>query len=87
MNNGFHRLGSVPLKWTPSLGQTTVTTTVSSAGNGTPSVASAQGAPNEGGMNMLALLALSGAVLVVTEALGLTHVRKWFSKTMGFSKK
>lgn len=71
--------------WSPSLGQTTVTTTVTTEGSAAQGAQGAQAAPL-GKTDLLTLLAVGGAVLVVTEATGLTHVRKWFTKTLKLSR-
>jgi hypothetical protein len=68
--------------WKPALGQTTTVVTTTTGGPGTE-IYEKQSA----GADMITLLVVTGAVLVVTEALGVTHVTKWASKKLGLSKK
>jgi len=71
--------------WKPHLGQTTVVTTTTTTGGG-----AAPGTEvferQSGGADMITILILGGAALLVTEALGVTHVTKWFSKKLGSKK-
>lgn len=71
--------------WKPHLGQTTTVVTTTTTGQGTPGTEVFE--RQSGGADMITILILGGAALVVTEALGVTHVTKWFSKKLGLSKK
>ncbi len=75
--------------WKPNLGQTTtvVTTTTTSGGAAAAGPGSEVYERQSAGADMITILVLGGAALLVTEALGVTHVTKWFSKKLGFSKK
>jgi hypothetical protein len=80
----FSPAGARHPMWThPALGQTTTTTTTTVEARDPASVTPVN---PPGKTDLLTLLAVGGAVLLVTEATGLTHVRKWFTKTLGLSR-
>jgi hypothetical protein len=58
-----------------ALGQTTVNVNVPSNGTSAPQA----GRP---GLDLATVAVVSGAILLVTEMLGVTHVSKWVVKTL-----